>query len=159
MLLVKTKLAPSPIHGLGLFADQFIPKGTITWQFTPGFDRQFTKEQILSFSEATQRYLCVYCWKSKKTGKYYLSSDNEKYINHSENNNILSGGDGEVYRSKSIRDIEIGEEITDNYNSYEEAVDNDNVLKELAKKHKIIDTLEVRRDAQGTLKYSEHAKR
>lgn len=27
MLLVKTKIGPSAIHGIGLFADQFIQKG------------------------------------------------------------------------------------------------------------------------------------
>jgi hypothetical protein len=34
MLLVKTTIAPSPIHGIGLFADQFIPQGTRIWEFT-----------------------------------------------------------------------------------------------------------------------------
>lgn len=28
MLLIKTKIGPSKIHGIGLFSDQSIPKGT-----------------------------------------------------------------------------------------------------------------------------------
>jgi SET domain-containing protein len=51
MVLVKTKVKESPIHGLGLFADQFIPKGTEIWRFTPGFDQKFTREQILASPE------------------------------------------------------------------------------------------------------------
>ena len=43
MLYVKTKIGQSKIHGMGLFADQFIKKGTIIWKFTPGFDLKFTK--------------------------------------------------------------------------------------------------------------------
>lgn len=33
MLLVKTRLGISSIHGIGLFADELIPKGTVTWRF------------------------------------------------------------------------------------------------------------------------------
>ncbi len=33
MLLVRTARRPSDIHGMGLFADQFIPAGTATWRF------------------------------------------------------------------------------------------------------------------------------
>ncbi|KKQ84137.1 MAG: hypothetical protein UT08_C0023G0002 [Candidatus Woesebacteria bacterium GW2011_GWB1_38_8] len=29
MILVKTKIGPSKINGIGLFANQFIPKGTL----------------------------------------------------------------------------------------------------------------------------------
>ena len=39
MLLVKTRLGASAIHGIGLFADEFIPKDTVTWRFTPGLDQ------------------------------------------------------------------------------------------------------------------------
>jgi SET domain-containing protein len=83
MLFVKTKVLPSKIHGLGLFADEFIPKGTIIWKFTPGFDLKFTKEQIKSVPKQVQEYLETYCWLSKKSGKYCFSSDNGKYFNHS----------------------------------------------------------------------------
>jgi hypothetical protein len=30
VLLVKTRIGASPIHGLGLFADELIPSGTLT---------------------------------------------------------------------------------------------------------------------------------
>lgn len=38
MLLIKTKIGPSKINGIGLFADEFIPKGTSVWRFMPSLD-------------------------------------------------------------------------------------------------------------------------
>ena len=37
-MTVKTIIKESDIHGIGLFADEFIPKGTKIWEFTPNFD-------------------------------------------------------------------------------------------------------------------------
>lgn len=42
MLLIKTKLELSKIHGVGLFADEFIAKGTKIWEYRPNFDKAFT---------------------------------------------------------------------------------------------------------------------
>ncbi len=146
MLLVKTKIQESPIHGVGLFADQFIPKGTEVWRFTHGFDQKFTREQILSFPELVQIYLYKYSWKSKKTGLYCFSSDNGKYFNHSENPNVLSSyenGEDEVI-TRAIRDIQIGEEILDDYSSFENVNETDNVLEEICAKHKLVDEVDPR---------------
>lgn len=38
MLRVDARKAPSRIHGVGLFAFEFIPAGFVIWEFTPGFD-------------------------------------------------------------------------------------------------------------------------
>ena len=38
MLLVKTYLDKSLIHGVGVFADEFIKKGTLMWEFNPLID-------------------------------------------------------------------------------------------------------------------------
>jgi len=127
MLFVKTKVLPSKIHGIGLFADEFIPKGTIIWKFTPDFDLKFTKEQIKKFPKQVREYLEVYCWLSKKTGLYCFSSDNGKYFNHSKNPNSLSAyyEDEEEVVTKAIRDIQKGEEITDDYSTFEKGFKDD----------------------------------
>ena len=41
MLLVKTRLGKSRIHGLGVFAAQPIRKGQPVWRFVEGFVRPF----------------------------------------------------------------------------------------------------------------------
>ena len=127
MIQVKTKIGQSKIQGTGLFAEEFIPKGTVIWKFTPGFDLKFTQEEVDSFPRQVQEYLEIYSWFSKKSNKWCFSSDNGKYFNHSENPNSLSAyyDDEEEVLTKAIRDIEIGEEITDDYSSFEEGFVND----------------------------------
>ncbi len=146
MLLVKTKIKESNIHGIGLFADQFIPKGTEIWKFTPGFDQKFTREQILNFPDLLQIYIYKYTWRSKKSKLYCFSSDNGKYFNHSDNPNVLSEhrDDEEEVVTVAIRDIEIGEEILDNYNSFEYEKSENDVLDEIAEKFKLQDELDPR---------------
>ncbi len=146
MLLIKTKIKQSEIHGLGLFADQMVPKGTIIWKFTPAFDQKFTKEQILGFPDLLQVYIYKYSWKSAKSKLYCFSSDNGKYFNHSNHPNALSeykDGEEEVITT-AILDIQMGEEITDNYSSFEADSDSDNVLEEIAVKFNLADELDPR---------------
>jgi uncharacterized protein len=121
MMYVKTKIAQSKIHGIGLFADEFIPKGTVIWKFTEGFDLKFTKEQVKKFPKPVQDYLNIYMWLSKKSGKYCFASDNNKYCNHSKNPNTLSAyyNDEEEVVTKAIKDIKKGEEITDDYSTFD----------------------------------------
>jgi len=143
MLTVKTIIKPSQIHGLGLFADQFIPNGTVIWRFTPGFDLKFTRQDILGFPTALQIYLCKYSWRSRKSGNYCFPSDNGKYFNHSDHPNSLSAyrdGEEEVITT-AIHDIQIGEEITDDYSSFEAKNEADNVLSEIALEFHLEDEL------------------
>jgi hypothetical protein len=49
MLLVKTKLGLSKISGIGLYADTFIPKGTIIWRFVPKLDLKFNEKEYQAF--------------------------------------------------------------------------------------------------------------
>jgi len=121
MLYVHTKISQSPIEGIGLFADEFIPKGTIIWKFTPGFDVKFTADEIKNFPEKIQSYMDRYAWLSKKSDKYCFSSDNGKYFNHSRTPNSLSAyyDDEEEVVTKAIQDIHPGDEITDNYAAFD----------------------------------------
>ena len=147
MLYVKTKVLPSKIQGLGLFADEFIPKGTVIWKFTPGFDQKFTREQILSFPKQVQVYLAKYAWLSSKSNLYCFSSDNGKYFNHSSDPNVRSeykeGGEEEVVTT-AIKDIQVGEEITDDYSNFEEQENSANVLYEIAHKYKLTEELDLK---------------
>lgn len=144
MLCVKTKIKESKIHGIGLFADEFIKKGTVIWRFTPGFDIKFTEEQILSFPDLVQIYLSKYTWKSKKSGLYCFCTDDGKFFNHSDEQNCFSEyldneDESQVF---AIRDIEIDEELTDNYSSFED--DEENVLDYIHKKYNLVDELDPR---------------
>ena len=146
MLYIKTKIQPSGIHGIGLFANEFIPKGTIIWKFTPGFDMKLTREQILDFPELLQIYIYKYSWRSKKSKLYCFSSDNGKYFNHSDDPNCLSEykNDEEEVVTAAIKDIQIDEEITDNYSSFDDEESENNVLDFIYKKYNLVDELDPR---------------
>ena len=146
MLLVKTKVLLSPLHGYGLFADEFIPKGMEIWRFTPGFDQRFTREQILSWPDLLQIYIYKYCWRSKKSKLYCFSADDGKYFNHSEEPNVLSeySDNEEEVVTRALRDIKSGEELTDNYNSFEDERSEGDVLDEIAEKFHLKDELDPR---------------
>ena len=110
MLRVKTRLAPSPIHGIGLFAVNKILKGTLVWEWDKDLDIKirddWSKENHESFFE-------TYGWRD---GFWrFVCFDNARFINHSSNPNL----DGPPDESYAIRDIEAGEELTEDY-SYDD---------------------------------------
>jgi SET domain-containing protein len=146
MLLVKTRIGPSIIHGTGLFADEPIPKGTMVWRFTPGFDLTFTNEQLLGFAPLVQIYIYKVGWRSKKSGRYCFSSDDGRFFNHSNEPNCLSEyRDGEEEAvTIARRDIAAGEEMTDDYSSFEYDGNDGNVLHEVCKKYGLVDELDPR---------------
>ena len=118
MLLVKTKLGSSKIQGIGLFADQFIKKGTITWRFEPPFDLYFEPDKISKMPKIKRDFFYHFSYLSKKSGRYIFCIDNTRFINHSSNPNIDSThvlpGNLEVC-DIAKRDIKKGEEITVDY--------------------------------------------
>ena len=121
MLLVRTKLGQSRIHGIGLFADQFISKGTSVWEPTPGFDLYFSKRDLDNLPKITKNYLAVYSYLDIHINKYVLNFDNTRFMNHSDDPNIISTypiGNREGI-SIALRDIKRGEELTCNYKEFD----------------------------------------
>ena len=57
MMLIETRVAPSSIHGMGLFAVNAVPKNTPVWTFQPGFDRDFSPEQFAALPPPAQAHV------------------------------------------------------------------------------------------------------
>ena len=124
MMFVKTKTGPSNIHGVGLFAKEFIPKGTKVWEFTEGFDLVLTKEEVKNLSEAAREQFLNYAYLSKKSGKYVLCTDDARFFNHQIPSNItcrIPEGSNliEALECFAAKDIQPGEEITNNYEEFD----------------------------------------
>ena len=120
MLLVKTKLDLSGIHGIGLFADEFIPKDGVIWEFNPIFDLRCSKADIEKLPETSRVQIQKYSYREKHTGLYVLCGDDARFFNHSENPNCFdfyTGKDQDV--TAALRDIEAGEELTCNYELFD----------------------------------------
>jgi SET domain-containing protein len=115
MLLVKTYIAESSDKGLGLFAEEFIPKYTIIWQFAEGFDIKIHKEKYETLTDIQKKFVDTYFWKNND---YLCSScDHSIFQNHSNNPNSI-----ELDEDKMIaaRDIYPNEEILVCYESFDD---------------------------------------
>lgn len=115
MIMIKNKLSPSPIDGLGVFSEQFIPAGTIVWQWHEGIDRKIPLELIDKLPEIPREYMKKYGW--IENDYFIICIDNEQFINHSDNPNCIFTDDGNT--ALAARDIHIGEELTQNYKLYD----------------------------------------
>ena len=122
MFFVKVKVQKSDIDGMGLFADQDIKKGDIIWKLDKekiNTTLKIIDRSILSSLEEERQTkqiidVLVYCIYKDEKFIYYL--DENKYINHSLEPNAFTNKDLTVLATK---DIKIGDEITENYNTYE----------------------------------------
>ncbi len=126
MLLVKTKIGPSKIQGSGLFAAEFISKGTLIWKFAPGFDMAIDKTEVEKLPEIARKTFLRYAPLHPIMKKYILSFDDARFFNHSENPNVEStwpNGSEATDVAVAARDIEEGEELTENYKEYDATFD------------------------------------
>lgn len=96
--------------GYGVVATKLIPKGTITWALDK-LDRTFTPEYINNLEPVYRQIMDKYTYRNPQ-GHYVLCWDIARFINHSANANcITTAYDFEI----AIRDIQPGEELTDDY--------------------------------------------
>ena len=111
MLLVNARVGASAIHGLGLIARELIPAGTVIWRFTPGFDVEIPESSLSALSLAAREQVLHYAEHYAAEKKFVLSSDDDRFTNHSDSPNTAPHGDTMV----ALRDIQDGEEITCDY--------------------------------------------
>ncbi len=123
MLVIKTEVRNSPIHGIGLYAAEFVPKDGLIWKFAPVVDLTFSARQLRRMDRCVQEFLYVYSYLDRALQKYILSFDHDRFTNHSDVPNTISR-----YRHKkdvgitiAARDILPGEEITGDYSEFDRA--------------------------------------
>jgi hypothetical protein len=114
-------LAPSPIHGIGVFALTDLPAGTADL-FAPPVDWVPVPEaDVHALPPAARRLVENHClWDA---GVYYVPPhgfrvvDVVTYLNHSTAPNLRQEGGGD--RFVTTRDVAAGEELTVDYGSLE----------------------------------------
>ena len=113
MLLVKTYLDKSAIHGLGVFAGELIRKGTKIWRFVEGFDHAYSPKQFAKLPKPAREFLKNYGY--RVDGEILFTVDNDRHINHSEDPNTFLKSGYAIAR----RNIRKGEEITNDYREFD----------------------------------------
>ncbi len=116
MMLIKTRVGPSRIHGMGLFAIERVPAGTPVWHFLPGFDQDFSPEQFAALPLLAREHTRWFGFVRQTDGHVILSGDHACFMNHSLQPNTGAPPDAAPpVRTVAQRDIPPGEEITCNY--------------------------------------------
>lgn len=120
MLLIKNRVAPSAIHGLGVFAAEEVPAGTPVWKFQPDFDREFTPAALDTLPPEAVVHLRWFAYCDAATGNWVLSGDHACFMNHSgtPNTGAIPGANGPVI-TVALRNIAPGEELTCDYFAFD----------------------------------------
>ena len=132
MMLVRTRVCPSEVHGLGVFADEFILKGTVVWRYDGRVDRRYDESHFAALPKKDQKRLRPFCYLNPHTRRYIYCGDNARYMNHSEQPNTLNLDyadgvfEGEVL-TIAARDIHPGEEILSDYRSFDADAQNGDI--------------------------------
>lgn len=119
MLLIATRVMPSPVHGIGLFAHQFIRKGSILWEYDPNFDPVVSLE-VVRAKAAVDPVFATYVkhrgYEDRHLpGFVVFNLDNEQFKNDSISPNTFASDDNKTI---ALRDISVGEELTIDYEDF-----------------------------------------
>jgi uncharacterized protein len=122
MMLIQARVLPSAIHGLGLFAIAAVPRGTPVWRFAPGFDREFTPEQLAALPAPANQHLRWFAFLDGVSGNWVLSGDLSIFMNHSASPNTGAlPGAGTPVTTVALCDIGAGAELTCDYFAFDGA--------------------------------------
>lgn len=122
MFKVPTYLAPSLIHGTGVFTAVPIPAGTVIWEYDPPVDWEISPDEMESIPEPYQSRLRHFSYLDE-SGIYVLCGDNAKFMNHSFEPNC---DDPSGAQTIANRDIAAGDELTCDYRAFDvDAREND----------------------------------
>jgi uncharacterized protein len=119
MLLVKTYLDRSGIHGIGLFAVEPIRKGTVLWRLDPRIDVQLTPDEIEQLALPAREQIRKYTYRDQVLGRYVLCGDDARFFNHAEDPNCIDIPDARGGTTVAKRDIAAGEELTCDYAAFD----------------------------------------
>lgn len=120
MLLIRTRVAPSRIQGLGLFTVEAVPAGAPVWRFQPGFDRALTPPEVSALPAPAREYVERYGYRRLSDGVWILSGDHACFMNHAvpPNTGMPPGQPGALC-TVALRDLAAGEELTCDYFAFD----------------------------------------
>lgn len=114
----KVEVRPSQVHGLGVYAAEFIRAGTKVWCFDDAM-HVLGPGQLGGLSDFDLRTIFHGGYFHFPSQKYIYYEDAMKYVNHGDppfaNIGILEWTPLQLDHSAALRDIEPGEELLEDY--------------------------------------------
>ena len=119
MLTVKTYIDKSPIHGIGLFAGEFIKAGALVWEYHPWFNSRFMPSEIDGLPAVQMDFIRHYAYKDicQPDGYIVLDVDDARFLNHSDKPNLVHSSDEQTLVAAC--DIAEGTELTGDYRTFD----------------------------------------
>lgn len=113
MLLVRTFVAASEIEGVGVYAGEDIPAGTLIWRLDPRLDVTLKRSDLPELPVHMQEYIERYSFPHlEMDDAVVIEVDNGRFMNHSDQPNT----DFRIFdKGYALRDIKEGEELTCSY--------------------------------------------
>lgn len=119
MIHIKYKLDKSSLHGIGLFADQGIKQGELIYTASPNLDTNITQEEFDSLEEKEKSEVLWWGFFDEPSQRWHIDFDVSKFINHSDDANVTQDKNHDEAYLVAKRDINQGEELTQNYLEFE----------------------------------------
>ncbi len=120
MLTVRTYLDKSSISGIGLFAGEFLRQGKQVYIYDPRFTIIVDEDEVILMAPAAQESFLKYSYKGtgdfRLNSAFYYNIDDARYINHSDDPNLLWVPKFNIYLAKE--NIEKGTELTCDYSVF-----------------------------------------
>jgi SET domain-containing protein len=114
MLTIRTILRKSKVcDGIGAFSLEIVGKGQTIWEYHPFFTRRMPKWEWDVLDPMIRSRLDEHdCYWHDSLGHIMIPLDNDRFVNHSLNPNMVSVGDD---LAVAARDIQAGDELTMDY--------------------------------------------
>jgi SET domain-containing protein len=117
MMLIPTYVAPSRIEGVGVFAAEDIPAGSLIWRLDPKLDRLLSRADIARLSEVHQAFVERYGYPyPHDPSMTIVELDNGRFMNHSTAPNTRFSDPDAGYAKITIP---AHEELTCNYAEFD----------------------------------------
>lgn len=120
---VQTILKESKIQGIGLFANEYISKGTVVWSFNELTTISWDDEEWVKIRESlsSNAFSNIERFAYYEDSKWHLNLDDSRFMNHSKSPTL---GYSKAFRlCYALRDIKNGEELTTDYSEFCETSD------------------------------------
>jgi len=130
MFLIKVEVRESAIDGKGVFTLQEIKKGDVIWKFDPTHDKFLLPAEFKALDDVSKEALLPVAYLSRVTNRWVYPPENDpaRFTNHSKENNLSAIFKTEISEELIFfanRDIPVDEELTNDYNEFDDLTPKD----------------------------------